>query len=266
MLSITPNPEITFKLHYQDEDVLVVEKPSRIVTQPGKGHDTDTLLNGLFARFGKELQNLGVKRDFGLLHRLDRSTSGLLVVALRQKAYDAIREQFERREVRKFYWAICHKAPRAESGVIKKPILETEPRGQEQKLARIGSMGGAGKSALTAYRVLSSSSKAALIEARPVTGRLHQVRVHLDAIGATVLGDDTYGNKALMYLSPRLALHSHRLVFTHPSVGEPVDVRSAFPKDLRPVLKRLGLPRPDLEEQPASEGSDAGSSGAGGED
>jgi RluA family pseudouridine synthase len=254
MLSITPNSEVTFKLHYQDEDLLVIEKPARIVTQPGKGHDTDTLLNGLFARFGNELQNLGAKRDFGLLHRLDRQTSGLLVVALRRSAYDHIRAQFEERQVKKFYWAICHKAPKSESGVIKKPILETEPRSSEQKISRIIS---AGKPALTAYRVLSSSQKAALIEARPVTGRLHQVRVHLDAIGATVLGDDIYGNKALMYLSPRLALHSHRLVFAHPSVSEPVDVRSSFPRDLRPVLKRLGLPRPDLQEKEQEQSSDA---------
>ncbi len=244
MLSVTPNPEITFKLHLEDEDFVVVEKPARIVTQPGKGHETDTLLNGLFARYPHQLQNIGADRDFGLLHRLDRQTSGLLIVALRARAYDVLRKQFEDREVKKFYWAICAKAPREVEGIINKPILETTPRQGEDKAARVSN---AGKQAVTAFRVLSSSPTAVLIEARPLTGRLHQVRVHLDAVGATILGDDTYGPKALMYAAPRLALHSHRLCFTHPVTGAPVEVRSAFPKDLRAVLKRFKLPRPDLE-------------------
>lgn len=248
MLSITPNPNVTFKVHVEDPDFIVVEKASRVVTQPGKGHDTDTLLNGLFARWGNALQNLGAARDFGMLHRLDRQTSGLLVIALRQRAYDHIRKQFENREVKKFYWAVCHKAPSSSSGVVRKPIIETEPRGNEQKLARISS---SGKPALTAWRVVAESAKGALIEARPVTGRLHQVRVHLESIGATVLGDDLYGHRAIQAASNRLALHSHRLVFAHPVSGEPVDVHSAFPKDLRPLLKRLGLPRPDLSEAEA---------------
>jgi 23S rRNA pseudouridine1911/1915/1917 synthase len=244
MLSITPNPDITFKILHEDDHLLVVEKPSRLVTQPGKGHDTDTLLNGLFARWGKPLQKLGAARDFGLLHRLDRQTSGVLVVALRPEAYDAVRGQFERREVRKFYWAICHKAPKGPNGLINRPILESEPRAREVKTAKISS---AGKPSLTAWRTLAVSDKAALIEARPLTGRLHQVRVHLDSIGCTVLGDDTYGSPAYVRLSPRLALHSHRIALIHPSTGMELDIHSAFPRDLRPVLTRLGLPRPDLE-------------------
>lgn len=243
MPSITANPDVTFKVHFEDEHLAVVEKAARLVTQPGKGHDTDTLHNGLFARWGKALQNLGAARDFGLLHRLDRSTSGLLVIGLRPRAYDAIRAQFEQRLVRKFYWAICAKAPKGPSGVINRPILETEPRARETKTARISS---AGKPAVTAWRTLAASDKAALIEARPLTGRLHQVRVHLESIGSTVLGDDLYGNPALARLTPRLALHAHRLAFTHPETGAPVDIRSPFPKDLRPSLTKLGLPRPDL--------------------
>ncbi len=246
MPSVTPNPDVTFKVHFEDEHLLVIEKPARLVTQPGKGHDTDSLLNGLFARWPKPLQNLGAARDFGLLHRLDKATSGLLVVALRTAAYDHLFEQFKNRAVRKFYWAICHKAPKGPSGVINRPILETEPRARETKTARISS---AGKPSITAWRTVAVSSReggAAIIEARPLTGRLHQVRVHLDSIGSTILGDDVYGNPALVRLAPRLALHSHRLSFVHPATGLPVDVHSPFPKDLRPTLKKLGLPRPDL--------------------
>ena len=245
--SVAANPDVTFKLLHEDEDLIVVEKPARVATQPGKGHDADTLLNGLFARFGKQLQNLGAVRDYGLLHRLDRDTSGVLVVALRQRAYDGLRELFETREVGKFYWAICCRAPkppRKPTGVINKPILETEPRANttERKVARIHA---GGKPSATAYRVVSASAKAALIEARPLTGRMHQVRIHLDAVGCTILGDDLYGPRMYRMAAPRLALHAHRLTFIHPTSGAKVDVHSAFPKELRPVLTRLGLERPD---------------------
>lgn len=255
--SVTPNPAIAFRIRYQDDDVLVVEKPARLVTQPGKGHENDTLLNGLFAQFGPQLQNLGKARDFGLLHRLDRQTSGLLVVGLRQRAYDALRAQFEAREIRKFYWAVAAHAPKKPSGVIRRPILEET---DDKKTARISS---AGKPALTAYRVLQVGTVGvrppALVECRPVTGRLHQVRIHLDSIGCPILGDDLYGPQSVRAASPRLALHAHRLIFRHPTTGETVDVKSPWPKDLNPVLKRFGLRRPDLAspDQPHEVGGDA---------
>jgi 23S rRNA-/tRNA-specific pseudouridylate synthase len=123
-LSITPNASVPFKVRYEDEDLLVVEKPPRIPSQPGKGHESDTLLNGLFALHGPLLQNLGRGRDFGLLHRLDMPTSGLLLVGLRPRAYDGLRAQFEKRTIRKFYWAVAARAPTRPSGVIRRPILE----------------------------------------------------------------------------------------------------------------------------------------------
>jgi len=240
--SINPNPAIAFKIRYQDDDVLVVEKPARLVTQPGKGHEDDTLLNGLFVEFGALLQNLGKARDFGLLHRLDRQTSGLLLVGLRPRAYDAMRAMFEKREIKKYYWAVVSKAPKKPSGVIRRPILEET---DDKKTARISP---AGKPALTAYRVVGTSTvggrAAVILECRPVTGRLHQIRVHLDSIGCPILGDDVYSPKSKVRVSPRLALHAHRVVFTHPVTGEVVDVRSPWPKDLNPLLRRLGMSKP----------------------
>src|SRR2546430_14979094 len=123
--TIEPNDRVTFKVRYEDDDLAVVDKPPGLVTQPGLGHERDTLLNGLFARYGPKLQNLGKARDFGLLHRLDRQASGLLLVGLRPAAYDALRKSFEERTIRKFYWAITKGRPRTESGVIKRPIIET---------------------------------------------------------------------------------------------------------------------------------------------
>lgn len=246
---------MAFKVHYEDDDLVVVEKPARLVTQPGLGHEGDTLLNGLFAKWGTKLQNLGRERDFGLLHRLDRETSGLLVVALRGSAYDALREAFGKREIRKFYWAICRTTPEPAASVIKLPIAEFEGtvggrRGKAKKLGRVSS---AGKPAVTAYRVVDSNHLGALLECRAVTGRLHQIRVHLEAIGSPILGDGIYAPRAVAAASPRLALHAHRLAFTHPMSGEKIDVRTAMPSDMKSVLKRLGLKMVKKEEEAGDE-------------
>ncbi|MHA7812521.1 MAG: RluA family pseudouridine synthase [Phycisphaerales bacterium] len=250
---IQANDRVTYGVRYQDDDLLVVEKPPRVVTQPGVGHEHDTLLNGLFAGFGDRLQQLGVARDFGLVHRLDRETSGLLVVALSARGYDAMRGLFESRDVSKYYWAICHKAPKDPQGVIKKPIAEEVKRKDRYTSIKFAKISSQGKPAVTAYRVLSSSELGAVIEARPVSGRLHQVRVHLDLIGSAVLGDPQYGPQLVRKASPRLALHAHRLVFEHPLSGEKLDISTRFPRDLKSTLRKLRLPSPD-EASGSSEG------------
>ena len=243
---IVSNERVTFRIAYEDPHLLIVEKRARLVTAPGVGHQDDTLLNGLFARYGKQLHNLGANRDWGLVHRLDKDTSGLLVVTRSADAYDAMREAFASREIRKFYWAVCRKAPNKPDGVIKRPIIEETKRNSKYTATKTARIGASGKPAATAYRTLEVSPAAALIEARPVTGRLHQVRVHLDSIGATVLGDPAYGPKMAQTASPRLALHAHRIAFTHPITGESIDISSPYPRDLRPMLKRMLLSRPDV--------------------
>ena len=249
---IQPNDRVTFSIKYEDDDLLVVEKPTRVVTQPGVGHEHDTLLNGLFTNYGKQLQQLGQARDYGLVHRLDRETSGVMLVALTAQAYDGLRAQFEQRKINKYYWALCHKAPRDPQGVIRRPILEQLKRKNRYTSIRRASISNAGKPAVTAYRVLYSGNKAAMIEARPVTGRLHQVRIHMDLVGAAVLGDKLYGPHIVKGASPRLALHAHRIVFMHPIKEERVDIRTKWPKDLRTTLNRLDVPRPDLEDPKAN--------------
>ncbi len=255
-LSIEPNERITFRVRFEDEDLLIVEKRSGLVTEPGRAHESDSLLNGVFAAYGPRLQNLGRDRGFGLLHRLDKETSGLVAVALSARAYEAMRELFEARDIRKFYWAVCQKQPRLPKGVVRTPIgerVERVSRWSTRKHAQLGS----GKPALTAYRVIEASDLAALIEARPVTGRMHQVRLHLSSIGAPVLGDDLYGPEAVREASPRLALHAYRLAFDHPITGEVVDVRTGWPRDLRPLLRRMRLARPDLAEDTEEPAGDA---------
>ncbi|MFK7758749.1 MAG: RluA family pseudouridine synthase, partial [Phycisphaerales bacterium] len=244
--TIEPNERITYRTVHEDEHLLVVEKPTRLVTTPGVGHEHDTLLNGLMAKYRKQLTNMGNVRDHGMLHRLDKETSGLLVVALNQKAYDGLRAQFEQREIKKYYWAVCLKAPREHEGVIRKPISDVLKRASRYTSTRTSRIDRNGKPAVTAYRVIQESALAALIEARPITGRLHQIRVHLDSVGAAVLGDDLYGPKIIRDASPRLALHSHRLSFTHPISGERLDIRTQFPRDLRTTVKKMNLSRPEI--------------------
>lgn len=241
--SVEPNESVLFRTLYEDEDVVAIDKPSHLVTQPGLGHEDDTLLNGLFARWGDRLQNLGRGRDFGLLHRLDRETSGILLIALRPRAYDTLRLAFAERSIAKYYWAVTTGTPSRPSGVIKRPIAEYEAdRRNGKKLARISS---AGKMAVTAYRIVSASSLGSVLECRAITGRLHQVRVHLESIGCPISGDGFYGPPRRRSTS-RLALHAHRITFAHPVTGVEVDVTSAWPKDLKGLLTSLKLPRPDL--------------------
>jgi len=237
VLSIKPNPRVPYTLRYQDEAVLVVEKPAGVVTEPGKGHAHDSLLNGLFDPFGNLLQNLGEQRDWGLLHRLDKDTSGLLLVAIRNRAYDALRAQFEDRQVKKVYWAIVLGCPKPAQGVIQKPIVEATGRIKRALLQR------GGAPAITAYRVLQAGKagrSVSLVEARPKTGRLHQIRVHLASLGCPILGDSIYGDRASPRV-PRLCLHAARLSFVHPTSGRRIEVGSPWPSDLEATLSRFGL-------------------------
>jgi 23S rRNA pseudouridine1911/1915/1917 synthase len=247
--TIQPNPDVTFKARYQDDHVIVVQKPPHVVTSPGLGHESDSLLNALFATHGQQLQALGKARDFGLLHRLDKDTSGLVMIALTKDAYDNLRAVFEQRDVAKYYWAVTKNRPNGDMGVIRKPLIEYEGKvkgdSRNKKLARISA---AGKPAVTAWRVIDSSHQATLLECRAVTGRLHQLRVHLDSINCPILGDEFYGPSNLRRVSPRLALHAHRITFPHPVTGERIDVRTNWPQDLKGLLKTMKLKRPDVAE------------------
>jgi 23S rRNA pseudouridine1911/1915/1917 synthase len=262
---IEPNARVSVRVVFEDEHLMVVEKPARVVTLPGLGHEHDTLLNGLFATHGAKLAQLGADRSYGLMHRLDRDTSGLVLVALRVSAYEHLYEQFKGRTIAKFYWAIVHKAPREARGVIRLAIEESTERVNKYSTRKRAKISRDGKASVTAYRVLESNALATMIEARPITGRLHQVRVHLDAIGCGILGDRWYGPRSTSEASPRLALHAHRLKMQHPATGEVLDVRSGWPGDLKRTLSRVGLSRPDLV-APSEQGEHEAGSDAVGED
>jgi len=248
-LTIEPNERVPYAVRYEDDDVAVVDKPPGVVSQPGKGHAEDSLLNGLFARWGPRLQNMGEARDWGLMHRLDREASGLLLVALKPAAWEGLRRAFAERTIRKYYLAIVKGTPSKPEGTINRPIAEEMG---EKKRARISP---GGKPSLTAYRVLGSGAGASLLECRTVTGRLHQVRVHLDSIHCPILGDGLYGTASSRARTPRLCLHAHRIVFEHPATGERVDVQSKPPKDMRRALRELRIAWGGDEQSRDSRGS-----------
>jgi len=236
--SIRPNPGVPFEIRFQDADLLVVEKPAGVVTEPGKGHANDSLLNGLFARFAAELQNMGEARDWGLLHRLDKDTSGLLLVGLRVRAYDALRAAFEARQIKKVYWAIVMGEPKPRQAVIQKAIVEVVGVRKRAAIRRDG------QPAITAYKVLVSGDRASLIEARPATGRLEEIRMHMAEAGCPVLGDEVYGREARAIRVPRLCLHAAKLSFVHPGTQRRMEVTSPWPADLNATLRRLGMQAP----------------------
>ena len=243
-VSVTPNPDVRFRVAMEDYAFLIADKPAGVPTQPGKGHERDTLLNGLFAVYGPRLQNLGAARDFGLLHRLDRMASGLVLVGLTPRGYDTLRAAFAERRIEKRYWAVIFGKPSRQSAVIRGAIVETtDQRGR--KVARVvrGRVRGA-KPAATAYRVLSASDRASLIECRIGSGRLHQIRAHLESIGHPLAGDEIYGEGPARRLAPRLALHACLLAFAHPETGAEVRAVSPWPTDLVGATRRLGLAIP----------------------
>ena len=224
---------------YEDDAVLVVNKPAGMVVHPGAGQAGGTLAAAVLAH-APETAGVGGQRRPGIVHRLDKGTSGLLVVAKTRPAYDSLVAQLAARTVARRYLVVVHGLPTPGDGVIDAPIGR-HPRDRVRMAVRPP---GQGKRAVTRYRALERfpAVPAAYLEARLETGRTHQIRVHLAAQGHPVLGDDTYRPRSL----PRpdldnegLALHAAELGFVHPLTGQPVAFTVALPPRMARVLSRL---------------------------
>jgi len=223
-----PNRKVKLRVLHADPDVAAVFKPAGVVMHPGPGHGTDTLQNALVARF-PSLLDLGPEREYGLVHRLDRDTSGVVLVGLTPAGYGGLVEAFEARAVRKTYLALVHeRAPLEDEGRCELPV--------------------AGKDAITTWEVTERRGPVARVVVRPLTGRTHQVRVHLAAQGAPVLADSRHGHgldalTARLFLT-RLALHAARVEAVHPVSGQALAVEVDWPKDLRRAWRRAERPQP----------------------
>jgi 23S rRNA pseudouridine1911/1915/1917 synthase len=235
-----PNPSISLEIVREDEEILIVAKPSGRVSLPGLGHASDSVQNAAMAYAGESLGRLGEERDFGLLHRLDRASSGLLLFAKSSQAYDRLREDFARRRIRKDYLAITGATPVRGEGILRQPLAEV--RLQDRKVSRPDPQG---SPAVTHYRVRARGrAGAALVECRIETGRLHQIRAHLASAGAPLLGDLVYarrepdGRASIGRKADRdILLHAWRLGFKHPATGEDILV------ELRPPSRFLSACR-----------------------
>ncbi len=224
--------ELPLRVVYEDEDIVVVDKPAGMVVHPSAGHPRGTLVNALLAHV-PSLANLGEDSRPGIVHRLDKETSGLMVVAKTPSAERFLKDEFRGREVKKIYLALVEGRPSGDRAVIEATIGR-DPKNRKRMAVVRG-----GREARTEYRVLESYPYHSLLEVRPETGRTHQVRVHLAFIGHPVVGDRVYGRRKPSLPLERHFLHAQKLGFHHPKGGEYVEFETALPEELQEALKEM---------------------------
>jgi 23S rRNA pseudouridine1911/1915/1917 synthase len=225
--ALEPEAVEGLRVAWEDEHLLVVDKPAGVVVHPSAGHARGTLVHGLLAH---TIGGGGQAERPGIVHRLDRDTSGLLVVARSEEAHRRLQRLLRRRELEREYLALVRGRPRSRSGRIEAPI------GRDRRHPTLMSLDTATpRDAVTTFEVAELFPQHALLRVRLETGRTHQIRVHLAAIDLPVSGDPVYGIAGDLGLA-RQFLHAARLAFPHPMDGSPVDVVSALPPELAPAL------------------------------
>jgi 23S rRNA pseudouridine1911/1915/1917 synthase len=222
-----PAEPARFAIPYEDEHLLIVDKPAGVVVHPARGHHSGTLSQALTGMAGG-----GEEGRAGIVHRLDRDTSGVLVVARSAEAHRRLKAALQARDITREYVALVEGRPPARSGTIDAPI------GRDRRVrTRMSTETDDPRDAVTHFEIERALPATTLLRVRLETGRTHQIRAHLLAIGHPVAGDPEYGTPGLLGLQ-RQFLHAARLAFTHPFTGAPVDVASPLPDDLRAALDR----------------------------
>ena len=229
---LTPE-SIPLAIIHEDEHLVVIDKSSGMVVHPGAGRQTNTLANALLFRF-PEIEGIGPEEKPGIIHRLDKETSGVILVARTKMAYQELQRQFKAREVEKLYIGLVWGKMPQEEGKITWAIGRHTRHGERMSVKT-----NKPRIAETRYRVKKLFREFTLLEIRPITGRTHQIRVHLAASGHPVAGDLRYGRKKGTSGCPRLFLHAHLLTVTHPSSGERVSFQSPLPFDLTQFLEEV---------------------------
>ncbi|MBL7064493.1 MAG: RluA family pseudouridine synthase [Anaerolineae bacterium] len=228
--SVVPE-HIPLDIIYEDDALLVVDKPAGMVVHPAYGHASGTLVNAVLA-YCPQVADVGGPSRAGVVHRLDKDTSGLILVAKDEEVRAALQRQFKRRQVAKTYLALVEGQVQPREGVIEAPV--GRDKRQRKKMAVVRS----GRDARTLYRAIERFANHTLLEVRPHTGRTHQVRVHLAWLGYPVVGDVVYGRRRQRLLQGRHFLHAARLRFIHPTTKEEVEFEAPLPPELAAVLKR----------------------------
>jgi 23S rRNA pseudouridine1911/1915/1917 synthase len=229
-LKATPE-DLPIEILYEDSDVIAVNKPAGMVVHSGAGNHSGTLVNAVLHRFGK-LSTVGGDLRPGIVHRLDRFTSGVILIARTDAAHRNLSEQFASRQVEKIYVALVHGHVKKDQGRIDSPIAR-DPIARIRMTARLAR----GRQAITSYQVLKRFENFTLLEVKIGTGRTHQIRVHLASIGHPVAGDKLYGAPASELI--RYFLHARQIAFTSPSSGERITVGAPLPADLERYLGAL---------------------------
>lgn len=221
--------EIPLEILFEDEELLVLNKSSGLVVHPAAGNLTGTLVNALLHHCQGRLASIGGVERPGIVHRLDKDTSGCLVVAKTDSTHLGLSQQFSDRRVSKFYLAVVRGRPALDRGRIENQIAR-DPRNR-QRMAVV--LPPAGKVAITDYRIVTPGNES-LVECELHTGRTHQIRVHMRELGTPILGDPIYSKRPS--LAPRLMLHAWRLGFTHPLSGLRMDFEATIPSEFHPWL------------------------------
>lgn len=236
--------EIPLPIVYEDEHLLVVDKPAGLVVHPAAGNRDGTLVNALLHHCGGSLSGIGGVARPGIVHRIDKDTSGLLVVAKHDKAHEGLAKQFADHSIDRRYLAIVSGVPRTAEGSVDAPLARSPQN--RKKIAIVSA--GKGKRAVTHWKRLELLNDAALVECRLETGRTHQVRVHMASIGHPLVGDPVYGRgktahrKLLNQLDfKRQALHAAHLGFIHPVTKGRLSFDSALPSDMQELFTALGV-------------------------
>ncbi|MBI2518323.1 MAG: RluA family pseudouridine synthase [Opitutae bacterium] len=228
--------DIPLDVIFEDKHLIVLNKPSGMVVHPGVGTGEDTLVHALLAHCAGELSGIGGVERPGIVHRIDKETTGLIVVAKNDTAHRALADQFAERALQKEYVALVSGVPKAESGTIDRGIARHPVHRHRM------TTGEGGRPARTDWAVLEKfGTSASLVRCRIHTGRTHQIRVHLKSIGHPLLGDATYGWKQApdSPKPPRVMLHAEHLVFSHPVNGKTMDLRAPLPEDFRQLMAEL---------------------------
>jgi 23S rRNA pseudouridine1911/1915/1917 synthase len=221
---------------YEDADLIVIDKPAGLVVHPGSGHERPTLAAGLLHRY-PELEGVGAAGRWGLIHRLDRDTSGVVVVGRTAESFETLSSDMARRRVRRIYAALVHGRFATPTGTVDAPIGRDPDRPTRRAVVA------GGKPAVTHYEVVEEFAGAdvSLLEVTLATGRTHQIRVHLTAINHPIVGDKVYSSVNKAVESPRIFLHAHQVSLRHPVSGKGLTFTSPMPSDLVGVLDLVRL-------------------------
>jgi 23S rRNA pseudouridine1911/1915/1917 synthase len=236
--------DIPLRIVFEDEHLLVVDKPAGLVVHPAAGNFDGTLVNALLHHCGASLSGIGGVARPGIVHRIDKDTSGLLVVAKTDVAHEGLARQFADHSIERRYLAIVNGLPKMEEGTIDAPLARSSIN--RKKIAIVEA--GRGKRAVTHWRRLTPLRDAALVECRLETGRTHQIRVHMASISHPLLGDPVYGGNARTHRAvlrelgfERQALHAARIGFVHPVTKARLSFDSVLPSDMQHLFSALGV-------------------------